>query len=187
MSGDPYLFSGTGVLQNKFGIRDATTLDAIERQFVVQRASESVPEGNFDLDHLRAIHAHLFQDIYDWAGEVRTVEISKGGHQFQLRRYIATGMADIHGRLTKANMLRGLLSGAFCSEAARILGDVNYVHPFREGNGRTQLQYLKLLSRQAGHEIDLTRLKADIWLKASRGAHDSNYDAMAEAIAAALV
>src|SRR5690606_15090999 len=49
------------------------------------------PSGSFDLKHLRAIHRHLFQDVYDWAGELRTVEIFKGGSQFQFRQYIATG------------------------------------------------------------------------------------------------
>lgn len=73
------------VLQNKAGLKDADRLDRFERRAVIQRIREGVPEGDFDLAHLRAIHRHLFQDVYDWAGELRTVEIAKGGHQFQLR------------------------------------------------------------------------------------------------------
>ena len=57
------------------------------------RSREPIPRGAFDLAHLRAIHRHLFQDIYDWAGELRTVEISKGRQQFQFRKFIETGMA----------------------------------------------------------------------------------------------
>jgi len=66
---------------------------------VGDRIAQGAPLGTFDLAHLRAIHRHLFQDIYDWAGELRTVEIYKGGSQFQFRRYIPTGMTDMHRRL----------------------------------------------------------------------------------------
>ena len=67
------------VLRNKLGIRNLRTLDAAERLFVTQRLLEAAPEGDFDLAHLKAIHRHLFQDVYEWAGEVRTVEIVKSG------------------------------------------------------------------------------------------------------------
>lgn len=186
MSDDPYLYPGTVVFRNKLGIRDSEALDAMERQLVAQRLTETVPSGRFDLAHLRAVHKHLFQDIYDWAGEVRTVEISKGGQQFQFRRYIESGMADIHARLEKMNLLKGFHTDQFCHAAGQIMGDVNYVHPFREGNGRAQLQYLKQLAQQAGHPIDLTRLDPALWLEASRTAHDSDYKTMSETIARSL-
>src|SRR5215470_678529 len=76
---DPYLISGTKVLRNRLGISDARRLDRIERRLVADRIAEGAPIGAFDLTHLRAIHRHLFQDVYDWAGELRTVEISKEG------------------------------------------------------------------------------------------------------------
>ena len=93
---------------------------------VAQRLIEAVPASDFNLAHLKAVHRHLFQDIYDWAGEVRTVEIAKDGSRFQSRRFIEAGMAG------------------------PILGDVNHVHPFPDGNGRTQLQCLKQLAQGAG-------------------------------------
>ncbi len=182
MSADPYVYPGTPVLRNKLGIRDARRLDEMERLLVVQRAREGIPAGNFDLAHLRAIHRHLFQDIYGWAGEIRTVEIAKGGQQFQFGRYIETGMADIHGRLAARQFLKGLGLAHFAESAAQIIGDVNYVHPFREGNGRTQLFYLAELAEHAGHPMDLPRLDAEVWIDASRRAHISDYAALAEAI-----
>ena len=106
--GDPYLLPGSSVLRNRLDIADIDMLDRIERRLVVQRSREGVPSGRFDLTHLRAIHRHLFQDVYVWAGELRTVEIAKDGHQFQFRRFIETGMADIHRRLEEAGFLRGL-------------------------------------------------------------------------------
>jgi cell filamentation protein len=174
------------VLKNKLNIRDAKTLDRFERHFVVERIAQGIPQGDFNLAHLRAIHRHLFQDIFEWAGELRTVEISKGGHQFQFRRFIETGMADIHRRLTAQNFLRGLSAQDFAHRAGEILGDVNYVHPFREGNGRTQLFYLEQLAERAGHPLDLRRLDKAAWMEASRQAHLGRYAAMSECIAAAI-
>lgn len=186
MSDDPYVYAGTSILRNRLGIRDSHELDRIERQLVRERILEGVPQGNFDLRHLKAIHFHLFQDVYEWAGQIRTVEISKGESQFQFRQYIDTGMSDIHRRLVKTDFLRGLEQSAFAAEAAQIIGDVNYVHPFREGNGRTQLQYLKLLAAQAGHPLDLTKIDATGWLEASREAHRARYAFMAQVIHDAL-
>lgn len=175
MSDDPYLYPGTGVLRNKLDIRDGGQLDRVERRLATARLAEGVPRGDFDLDHLRAIHRHLFQDVYDWAGEIRTVEIAKGGSQFQFRQYIETGMADVHRRLVARDFLRGLSAASFAEEAGTIIGDVNYVHPFREGNGRTQLLYLEQLAERAGHRLDLTRLDRSRWMEASRRAHVGDY------------
>jgi cell filamentation protein len=181
--GDPYVYPGTDVLRNKPGIRNAALLERIERDVVAERSRQGVPSGNFDLTHLRVIHRQLFQDIYDWAGEIRTVEISKDGHLFQFRRYIETGMADVHRRLVAAGFLTGLDVPQFAERAGEIIGDINYVHPFREGNGRTQAQYLRLLADRAGHPIDLTRLDRDAWMAASRSAHRGDYAGMAAQIA----
>ncbi|MYE58582.1 MAG: cell division protein [Alphaproteobacteria bacterium] len=175
------------VLRNRLDIRDARALDAAERSLVAQRLLEPVPAGDFDLAHLRAIHRHLFQDIYAWAGEVRTVEISKGGSQFQPRRFIATGMADVHRRIVAAGYFRGLGPDGFAAGAGSVLGDVNHVHPFREGNGRTQFQYLKQLAARAGHVFDLTCIDRAVWLDASRRSDTGDYEAMTRCIRQALL
>ncbi len=175
---DPYLHPTKPVLRNKLGIFDADRLNAVERLLVTQRIAEGIPEGDFDLPHLCAIHRHLFQDVYGWAGEPRTVEIAKDGHRFQFRRFIVTGMADVHRRLREGDFLRDRAPAAFASAAAVIIGDVNFVHPFRDGNGRTQLQYLQLLARRAGHPLDLARLTPTGWLGASRAAHGGDYRPM---------
>lgn len=174
------------VLKNKLGLRDASALERFERRSAVQRQAEGVPEGDFDLRHLRAIHRHLFQDVYDWAGELRTVEISKGGNQFQFRRFIETGMADVHRRLVAGNYLKNLTPGDFSERAAEIIGDVNYIHPFREGNGRTQALYLEQLVRNAGHPFDLRRITKDRWLAASKAAHTGHYRLLSDCIRKAI-
>jgi cell filamentation protein len=186
MTDDPYVYPGTRVLRNTFNIKDARELDRMERLLVRQRASEDVPTGDFDLAHLQAIHHHLFQDVYDWAGQVRTVEINKGGDQFMFRQYIGNGMVDVHRRIVGADYFKGTTREAFAGEAARILGDVNHVHPFREGNGRTQLLYLQHLSAVAGHRLVLRHIDPGAWLAASRRANIADYVPMAEVIREAL-
>jgi cell filamentation protein len=134
---DPYVYPGTTTLRNRLGLRNPADLDRIERLYAADRTTQRIPRGSFDLIHLRAIHRHLFQDIYDWAGELRTVEISKGSQQFQFRQYIHTGMADVHRRLERSRFLPALPAADFAEQAGVIMGDINYIHPFREGNGRT--------------------------------------------------
>jgi len=187
VSDDPYCYPGTSILRNLLGIRTKSELDRAERQLVQLRIEEGTPPGNFDLAHLQAIHRHLFQDIFDWAGEVRQVEISKGGSQFQARQFIPVGMADIHKRLVAANFLSGLSKERFADKAGEIIGDVNYVHPFREGNGRTQLEYLRQLADRAGHEFSAAKLDPAQWLRASLSAHRGEYKLMSAAIRNALV
>jgi cell filamentation protein len=183
---DPYVYPGTRVLRNRLGITDGAALDQVERRFVVQRSREGIPDGAFDLVHLQAIHRHLFQDIYDWAGEIRTVEISKGTQQFQLRQFIHTGMADVHRRLVRAGFLTGLSKSDFAQQVAVIIGDINYIHPFREGNGRSQLHYLRALSERAGHKIGLANLDSARWVEASQISHAADYTLLAQLIEAAV-
>jgi cell filamentation protein len=182
-----YFYAGTDVLQNRFSITDADELERMERFIVEQRIAEGCPLGTFDLDHLRAIHYHLFQDVYEWAGELRTVSMVKGDSSFIPHDRIEMGMADVHRRLVNANFLRELDAWAFAAKAGEIIGDVNHVHPFREGNGRTQLQYLQLLAEQAGHSIDLTRFERDAWIKASIESNAKSCGLMIDHIHQAIV
>src|SRR5688572_832731 len=146
----------------------------------------NVPRGAFDLKHLRAIHRHLFQDVYDWAGAWRTVEISKERQQCRFRYCTAIGMADVTGRLERSRFLKARTAAAIAEQAAVILGDINYIHPFREGNGRTQLQDLKQLAQEAGHPLDLTRIRGPDWIAASVASHAADCQPMAAIIAGAL-
>lgn len=167
MDSDPYLIPGTNTLKNNLNITDAKVLDEKERLLVTNRLSRGCPKGKFDLKHLQAIHKHLFQDIYPWAGEIRHVEIDKGGEPFQTSQFIGRGMEDVHRRLTRRNFLKGLSKEQFATEVGNIISDVNFVHPFREGNGRTQLEYLRQLAKQAGHYLNPDNLDRDTWQKAS--------------------
>lgn len=112
--------------------------------------------------------------------------MSKEGSQFQFRKYIETGMADVHRRIVTARYFKGTSPAEFAAQAGIIMGDVNYVHPFREGNGRTQLLYLKQLAHCAGHALDLRRVEPAQWIEASRRAHQADYAPMCAAIQIAV-
>ena len=96
-------------------------------------------------------------------------------------------MGDIHRRIVAAGYFAGLGPDGFAGGVGPVLGDVNHVHPFREGNGRTQLQYLKQLAARAGHVLDLTRLDRAAWLDASRRSNTGNHVVMTRCIRYALI
>jgi cell filamentation protein, protein adenylyltransferase len=158
--GDPYADPTTGVLLNKLGLSTAAELEAAEREIThaaLILLRESPVQPSYDLTHLRAIHQRIFGDIYEWAGEIRTVSIAKGS-PFCLPQYIETSAAEIFRALRGENFLRGLGREAFVRQLAHYLGEVNAVHPFREGNGRTQRAFFEQLAREAGLTLAWQRL-----------------------------
>jgi cell filamentation protein len=163
---DPYCYTGTTVLVNKLGIRDQAALDDFEAEITAQRATEPLPHGNLGYAHYRTIHRHLFQDVYVWAGKARTVRIAKGGNPFCFPENIANEMTKLFDGLKKANNLRGLNKKQFVRKAAHLLAEINAVHPFREGNGRTQLAFLTLLADKAKHPLALERMNPAAMLEA---------------------
>jgi cell filamentation protein len=151
---DPLCYPGTTVLRNKLGIQNQADLDEVELALFLIRADEPIASGALDYAHYRAIHHHLFQDVYDWAGEVRAIRIGKGGNWFCYPEYIDAEMNRIFHDLAAANYLIGLSPRAFSVHAAHVLAEINAVHPFREGNGRTQLTFLAVLAEHAGFAFD---------------------------------
>jgi cell filamentation protein len=96
-------------------------------------------------------------------------------------------MADVHRRIVEWNYLRDLPVDAFTAKAGEVIGDINHIHPFREGNGRTQLTYLLQLAAQAGHRVDVRRIERTKWYGASIAAHNGHYADMAAVIGTAIV
>jgi len=153
---DPYLDPATGVLKNRLDIADEATLEQTEADLVATRSyelSQTPLAGRFDLAHLQAIHRHLFGDVYDWAGQLRTTDISKGGNRFAHYAHIESAAASIFRQLEKENQLTGLDAAAFSARAAHYLGELNALHPFREGNGRTQREFISHLAHVNGYYV----------------------------------
>jgi cell filamentation protein len=152
---DPYLDPASGVLRNRLSITGNALLEQAEAAFVATRSyelSRSPQQGCFDLAH-RAIHRRLFSDLYDWAGELRTIDISKGGNLFAHHAHLESAAAPIFDRLAKEHFLDGLGPAAFSERAAYYLGEMNALHPFREGNGRAQREFISHLAHARGYYI----------------------------------
>jgi cell filamentation protein len=116
--------------------------------------------GSYDLTHLQAFHREIFGDVYPWAGEIRVVGIARSD-PFCLPQHIETYSADVFGGLAKERYLRGLRRHRFLDRLAHYLAEVNAIHPFREGNGRTQRAFFRQLSREAGWLINWSLLDPD--------------------------
>lgn len=163
---DPYCYPGTTVLKNIPGLRDQASLDEFEAVITSQRADEPLPRGRLTTTHYSALHHHLFQDVFSWAGKYRTVRISKDGSAFCYPEHIAREMHRLFGALKRKEHLRYLSRERFAAEAAAFLSTLNAIHPFREGNGRTQATFLMLLANRAGHPLNLDHLRPKAFLTA---------------------
>ncbi len=156
IQGDPYLYGDTSVLRNLAEIRDANRLSQFESDHFFARLlelHENPIRGSFDSDHLRHIHRYLFQDVYAWAGEFRTVPIAKGNSFFARPEHIGPELQKLFHQLAGEQSLRGKHSKGFCQRAAHYFGEINALHPFREGNGRAQREFIRELALEAGYEV----------------------------------
>ena len=155
---DPYVYEGTSVLRNLRDIRDREQLSRFESDMTSRRLAElkqSAEAGRFDPAHLRAIHHYIFQDVFEWAGKFRTVNISRSDqYYFAFWDRIEAALFDTLARLTKERHLAGLAPPAFSSRAGFFLGEINAVHPFRDGNGRTQREFIRQLAVRNGYPLN---------------------------------
>ena len=186
-----YCYPGTNVLRNKLNIQDLDILHEAERDYSAIRQVELYKKritGDFSLKHLCSIHRQLFQDIYPWAGELRTVDISKGTI-FCLVPFIEEQFAFLYRKLRKENFLKDITDQKEMSEKlAYYLGEINMIHPFREGNGRTQRIYIEQLCMNNGRfEIDFTEVSKDEMIAASVQSAKLNNDLLEKLIYKCLI
>ena len=159
---DTYCYPGTDVLRNKAEITNAEELDAYEGELSTLRSIEILENplvGQFDLTHLQHIHLTLFQDVYEWAGKIRTVDISRGNSRFANVRFVESAANDIFNKLARESWLKGLDADTLSKRLAHYLSEINALHPFREGNGRVQRIFISQLSQSAGYQLDYSDLE----------------------------
>lgn len=160
MTIDPYIDPDSGVLHNRLGITDAQRLSEVEAGLTLVALADlgirTLP-GSYDLSHLRLFHREIFGDLYSWAGETRVVGIAKSD-PFCLPQHIESYSAEVFGALAKELHLQGLPRPVFLDRLTHYFAEVNAIHPFREGNGRTQRAFFHQLSREAGWTIDWSHL-----------------------------
>lgn len=163
-------YSDTTVLINKFDIRDEEKLNEVESVLASARFAEwlNAPKASsFDFEHYKAIHHFLFSDLYDWAGQIRTINISKKGTKFTSTENIETQATLIFKRLKKCNYFKELARDEFIDEIVDFYCVTNALHPFREGNGRTQRVFLTQLIRNAGYDINFADMDTELLLIAT--------------------
>jgi len=186
-----YTLDDGRTLKNLLGAKNGGELDRLVAEVVAPRMMEISeglgPERTFDVDHLKALHKHLFQDAFEWAGHFRNekFELSDGtiAHEpsfrkigganvFAVGNQIPLELKALMSQLKENDYLRGLDRAEFVSEAAHFLGRLNGIHAFREGNGRTQRQFMTALAAEAGHKIDFSVISAERMTVASVAANE---------------
>ena len=163
-------YPDTTVLINKFDIRDAEKLNEVEGVLTSVRYAEwlSAPKADdFGFEHYKAIHRTLFSDLYDWAGKVRTVNISKKGTQFTPAEQVESQAEQIFKRLKELQFFKGLPHDELVMEIVDFYCVTNSLHPFREGNGRTQRAFLTQLIRNASYDINFADIDTDLLMIAT--------------------
>jgi cell filamentation protein len=183
-------------LKNKLGATSYEILETAETDYAKQRQLEIQlghgPTENFDAAHLKAIHRHLFQDVYEWAGRTRDerVRLSDGtsasepilrkidGKPFLVGERIPQELDRIARKLVQEKHLHGLTREEFAGRAADVMIDLNGVHPFREGNGRTQRTFVRGLAKQAGYRLDFSVVTRERMIQASIAGNESGDPSM---------
>lgn len=178
---DHYCYPGTNILKNKLNIREMDKLERAERDITaitVRKIKFSHPP--YDLNYMRTLHRQLFSDLYEWAGELRNVDISKGGTRFCHCRYIEAQSQKLFKKLSADNWLKKLSThDVFCEKLAEYYCEFNMVHPFREGNGRVQRLLFEHLALAAAYDLDWKDVQPNEWIKANIDGVAINYEPMA--------
>ena len=156
-------YEGTTCLVNKLGIRDEKRLSEVEAQITFAKAvmlEETPIDNDYGFEHFKKIHEFLLCDLYEWAGQVRTVDILKKRTKFLDAASIESIGTKCFAKV-KDGYFENLSFDEFVKRIAEFYNDVNYIHPFREGNGRTQRIYFAQLIRHYGYDINFADVDTD--------------------------
>lgn len=157
-------YPGTTVLVNKLGIQEQAQLDESETLIVgvksLQFELAPFPEP-LDFAYYKRLHQFLFEELYEWAGAVRSINLSKQRTHFCPADEIESLAVSMFGRVEKMDFFCGLPREDFIAELTDFYSSVNYLHPFREGNGRTQRLYFRQLAQRAGYRLNFAATDSD--------------------------
>lgn len=187
-SGDS-CYPNTSCLINKFDIRDDKKLSEIEAEITFAKAAileSEPPRLPLDFEYYKGIHRFLFEDLYDFAGELRKVDISKKGTLFCSVKELEKSCKACFDRLQNENYFKGFSKEKFIEEIVDFYRTTNYLHPFREGNGRTQRIFISKLIKLNGYDFNFSNINPDLLMiatiKASGGATDDLHQLFKEQI-----
>lgn len=165
-----YCYKGTNVLVNKMNIKDPIALKNYETSVIglkLMALSKQGITGKFDVSHFVSIHKFLFEDIYPFAGLFRTENIAKDYFQFAKCEYIESELTRLLSELKSENFLANLTKEKFAERLAYYWAELNVLHPFREGNGRTTREFLRQLSQKNGYILNLHKVSPKALFNAS--------------------
>ncbi|WP_434341483.1 putative adenosine monophosphate-protein transferase Fic [Motilimonas cestriensis] len=185
---DPYTYDNSTVLVNKLNITDEVVLEAAERDLTTLAAMYiefQLPP--YDFAYLCSIHRLLFVDLFTWAGEQRTIDISKGNTRFCNISRIEKKANNLFLMLEKDKYLVGLPRDEFLTKLAEYYCDINVLHPFREGNGRAQRLLFEHIAINCGYNINFSGITSEQWVTANIQGYHCNYTPMKELLSVCVV
>jgi len=164
-----YCYPNSWVLKNFLNIREQEKLDEAEVEFTQYRLAnfKYIPISEFSLETWKSLHFYLFQDIYEWAGEVRTVKITKDSTVFAMPMQIESFAQMLFRKMKMDAFLCNLERGSFVERLAYYFSELNMCHPFREGNGRSQRLLFELIAINAGYVLNWLKVEKNKWVAAN--------------------
>jgi cell filamentation protein len=185
-----YCYPDTDILKNKAGIKDSKALAEFEadvtaiRQYMLEKRPI---KGKFGIAHLKNIHKFIFQDVYPFAGKIRLEDIWKGDTFFCKCQFIEMNLNSLFTRLAGENWLKGLKAEFFAQRAAYYMSELNMIHPFREGNGRTIREFIRCIALESGSDIDWSLIDRQELLDATIKAVDNIYEPLERCLGIIIV
>ncbi|MCZ4059981.1 putative adenosine monophosphate-protein transferase Fic [Pantoea sp. LMR881] len=184
VSRDPYLWQNDDVLKNRLDIHDAAQLRKAELSFSAARlATLELGTSTLGLPYLCHIHRTLFQDVYSWAGELRTIDIWRDETPFCHFEYIEKEGNTLMSALEEEKGLTDLPREEFVQRIAHYYCEINMLHPFREGNGRAQRIFFEQLALHAGYLLDWNKIEAEPWIAANQAGASGNLEPLEKVFA----
>ena len=178
-----YCYASTDVYINKFDIQDGKLLETVEAELTFNRLAELIDqpiEGTFDINHIKGIHEYVFQDLYSFAGKIRTEDIWKGNTLFCKCQYIENSLKRILDELKSEEYLKDADREYFINRSAYYMCEINVIHPFREGNGRVIREFIRTLALKSGFHINWQYVNSKKILQAAILGVSGEYELMEE-------
>lgn len=165
-----YCYPNTNVLKNKLNIHDQEVLKRAEEAITAVKQLDLLQNpinGNFTKTHLFNIHKFIFGDIYPFAGKIRREQISKADTMFYPPNLINRELDKIFAEIMNSGMLKEKSTEKFFDRLSYVMAELNIIHPFREGNGRTIREFIRLMAKRCGYDLNWGNVDKDEILDAS--------------------
>lgn len=165
-----YCYPDMNVLKNKLNIKDNDVLKTAEEEITLIKQMELLKNpirGNFTKTHLMNIHKFIFEDIYPFAGKIRREQISKGNTTFYPPNLINRELDKVFSKIKEYNMLREIDEDKIINNLAYVMAELNIIHPFREGNGRSIREFIRTMAKRIGYDLNWGNVNKEDLLKAS--------------------